>query len=98
MNRKNVVDGCFGQHQQHNSQNRVFLNITIVGDPMSDFVFDCLFKFNSCETTGHINSKLSIIYHHTKVRVLRRLASHDDISIEDIFKNRIFDEEKRFSA
>ena len=67
-----------------------YLNVGLVGDATSDFVFDRLFKLNCFETTGHTNSKLDIIYDHTKVKVIRGF----DVTIED----RFFDGKNRFSA
>ena len=48
-----------------------FLILRIFGDATSDFVLDRFFKLNFSETTGHTNSKLGIIYPHTRVRIIR---------------------------
>ena len=44
-----------------------FFSLTILCDVISHFVFDCLFKLNSPETTRHTNFKLGIINYHTKI-------------------------------
>ena len=36
----------------------IFLNLDIIGDGTSNFVFDRFFKLNSYKTTGDTNSKL----------------------------------------
>ena len=51
---------------------KLFFNLRIIGDATSDFVLDRLFKLNTFEITGHTNSKLGIIYQHTKVWVIGR--------------------------
>ena len=38
-------------------------------------LFLTAFKLDSSETTGKISSKLGIIYHHTKVKVIWRLVT-----------------------
>ena len=43
-----------------------FINLMIIGDATSNFVFDHHFKLNSSKTTGHTNSKLGTINQHTK--------------------------------
>ena len=58
INFRNAVDNSFGRYPQHDSKNKDFFNVRVVGDAASNFVFDRLIKLNSSETAGHTSSKL----------------------------------------
>ena len=74
------------------SKAKLRLNVRIIDNITSDFVFDHLFMLNFSNRTGHTNSKqLGIIYHHTKVKVIRSLVMSQ-------LKINFFDGKNQFSV
>ena len=52
-NHRLVASVTRGVKIKDNFQNRIFLNLRVIGDVICDFVFDRVFILNSSEATGH---------------------------------------------